>query len=393
MIPVFENSEMNATTSSLTLAELRTILNVLESRGISGAEVLAHIDVSPEELCNPKARISLTQQLQALDYGIRNLSEPSLAFEIGQQMHLTTFGIVGFALLSSATLSDALELASRYGPLLNCKWTSALATDRTNASIYLIDNGPRSTFRAAECLTMEIAAILSLLRDLLGANFRPGLIRIPAYASSASGTLSFYGCPVEPNSARAEIVFDAGWLRRPLPQADSVTHASCVRACDHLLDEFRHPRNLLDEMKALLLSTDREIPSLPDVASVLCLSPRTLRRRLRDMNTSYLQVLNDVRRTLATQYLSTTAKTTEEIAELLGYSDAANFRHAFKRWTGQSPRQFRTESVATSLPPISPRQRTRQAASTRAINAGSDLARFWAESVSAIASELPRTLT
>jgi AraC-like DNA-binding protein len=70
--------------------------------------------------------------------------------------------------------------------------------------------------------------------------------------------------------------------------------------------------------------------------------PRALRRRLETEGTSYRDVLAEVRMRLAIEYLRRTQMTHEEIASRLGYSDAANFRHAFLRWTGKSPSEFRS---------------------------------------------------
>ena len=68
---------------------------------------------------------------------------------------------------------------------------------------------------------------------------------------------------------------------------------------------------------------------------------RTLRRRLHLEGTSYQDLLAEVRCNLAKEYLRGTRMTTEDIAETLGFSDAANFRHAFRRWTGRNPSEFR----------------------------------------------------
>ena len=76
------------------------------------------------------------------------------------------------------------------------------------------------------------------------------------------------------------------------------------------------------------------------------MEPRTLRRRLEAQGTSYRLILAEVRRRLAIEYLRKTRMTTEEIASRLGYSEAANFRHAFARWTGKSPHDYRLVPVA-----------------------------------------------
>ncbi|GKQ51290.1 hypothetical protein BRSPCE3_21450 [Bradyrhizobium sp. Ce-3] len=79
----------------------------------------------------------------------------------------------------------------------------------------------------------------------------------------------------------------------------------------------------------------------------LSLSPRRLRRRLDAEQTSYRDIVAEVRKILAIKYLRETRLTHEEIASRLGYSDGANFRRAFIRWTGKNPSQFqgRTETA------------------------------------------------
>jgi AraC-like DNA-binding protein len=73
------------------------------------------------------------------------------------------------------------------------------------------------------------------------------------------------------------------------------------------------------------------------------MTSRTLRRRLTEEGSSYQQILADVRYQLAREYLATSRLPVEEIAAMLGYSNPGNFTHAFKRWHGSPPRQYRQE--------------------------------------------------
>jgi AraC-like DNA-binding protein len=83
-----------------------------------------------------------------------------------------------------------------------------------------------------------------------------------------------------------------------------------------------------------------------DVAQSLNISARTLRRKLRDENSSFRQVVDELRRDMAIRYLRDTDLTVEEIGETLGFSDDANFRQAFRRWTKTTPREFKDTSAA-----------------------------------------------
>ncbi|GAL30443.1 transcriptional regulator AraC family [Vibrio variabilis] len=89
-------------------------------------------------------------------------------------------------------------------------------------------------------------------------------------------------------------------------------------------------------------------PSIETLSSELGMSSRTLRRHLKNEGTSYQQLLDDVRYRLARHYLLNTQITIEEISDRVGFSDSANFRHAFKKWSGHSPKGFRNSQDVSS---------------------------------------------
>ena len=104
--------------------------------------------------------------------------------------------------------------------------------------------------------------------------------------------------------------------------------------------------DIVSKVNRHLLSCSGDFPKLDAVAKCLCLGARTLRRRLQELGTSYQQILGEVRRELAIEYLRTSSLTVQEIAELLGYSEVTNFRRAFVRWVQVSPYQYRKQFVA-----------------------------------------------
>ena len=82
-------------------------------------------------------------------------------------------------------------------------------------------------------------------------------------------------------------------------------------------------------------------PGLADIAQVFNLSERTLRRYLQQENTSYRQLLEEVRREMAQYWLRRPQETITSVALRLGFSDSSNFSRAFQRWFQQTPGQFR----------------------------------------------------
>lgn len=95
------------------------------------------------------------------------------------------------------------------------------------------------------------------------------------------------------------------------------------------------------QVRACLLSRPGRLPDMEAIAQQLHLSSRTLRRRLLDEGTHFRLLLEEVRQTLAEELLATGGLTLEEIAARLGYAEVSNFIHAFKRWKGLAPHQYR----------------------------------------------------
>ncbi len=103
--------------------------------------------------------------------------------------------------------------------------------------------------------------------------------------------------------------------------------------------------SVASRVAALLLRSPGQFPDIESVAASLTLNSRTLRRRLQAEGASFQGLRDAVRQQLATDYLHNTRMSTDDIAAALGFSDSANFRHAFKRWTGHSPGACRAARV------------------------------------------------
>lgn len=123
---------------------------------------------------------------------------------------------------------------------------------------------------------------------------------------------------------------------------DAAPSASHIR-----LASRRRDQGLVERIRGLLRDLDRHVPDFGEVASEMAMSQRTLRRRLNELDTSYGEILRDVRLRRAAECLLDPTLTVDGIAERLGYTEAANFRHAFRRWVGCSPQDFRRQYSAS----------------------------------------------
>ncbi|MGI4840879.1 MAG: AraC family transcriptional regulator [Janthinobacterium lividum] len=322
---------------------------ILAAMNVSGCDeqqlglCLAAGGLTLAQLHNPQGRISLNQHALIHTALNRSCNNPLLGLEVGKRLHLTSYGIVGFALLSSATLREALTVAAQFGLLMNFKLGLHINDDDDSARLELSDQYGLNDNQEGFWYYLEISKLITLLQDLLGLSFMcEGIdLAIDAPAEEQARVGESLGIDVRFNCPRTAIRFAGHWLDAKLAQANGITHASCKATCQAQLREVIQKYDLSYQVQNLLLGSGHCIASLSDIADRLHLSPRTLRRRLDALGTSYNALLVEVRKKLAIRYLLNTPMTTEAISEQLNYSDAANFRHAFKRWTGRSPREYR----------------------------------------------------
>ena len=192
---------------------------------------------------------------------------------------------------------------------------------------------------------MQFGIIVSLHGDIMGPSFRVrefhATYRPP---NDAARYPDIFGAPMLFGQSQNETLFDACWLDGRPKLGNEITYASVVALCDAMIEEFRLHAGLVGRLRQSLMVNLMRPIRFDDVADSLNMSARTLRRKLAEENTSFRKVVDDLRMEVAIRYLRDTELTVEDIAESLGFSDAANFRHAFRRWTKAAPHQFRGSS-------------------------------------------------
>ncbi|MCY1404197.1 putative HTH-type transcriptional regulator [compost metagenome] len=326
------------------LATLHTVVlatEVLSHAGIPRSRLLEGSGIAEADLQTPEKLITHAQELRVFANALNCQHDPALGLCLGMRMHVSAYGILGYSMLASRTLRDALELALAHPELLGTYFRLALQPhdDEVRLSADGYRYAPELTvFNTELCLT----SLLTVIRDLLGESVRPRRLllayRPPLHAHIYTERL---GCPVEFGAPVSALCFSPALLDRPLPLADPVSCHNGLQQCMKLSAAFRSRSDILELIRQHLASHLHEARDLDSVARHLHRSARTLRRHLQQRNTSFQQVLDEVRYDKARQLLKDTDLPIYLIAEQLGYSETASFRHAFQRWSGSCPSLFR----------------------------------------------------
>ncbi len=327
--------------------KIAAIVKVMVESGARAEDVLVGTGLDVNALGDPDTRTSFGQFLTAARNAVRLYGGSDGGLRVGQRLHASSYGMYGYALLCSETMRHAFDTGVRYHRLANptmpirwrCDGDMAKWFFPTIDELVLRDLSPelhRFLF------DLQVTAHITITKDVMGAWCVPAkaLIAGPA-PPHASHMAQVFGCPLEFDQPGNELHYPADWLDRAPQLANAMTATQVSRSCARLLEEFKWQCGITRRVYEELTRTPGRFPDLDTIAASLCMTSRTLRRKLEAEGSSYVELLDGVRRALAIDYLRSSILKSDDIAAALGFSDAASFRRAFKRWTGKTPNEYR----------------------------------------------------
>jgi AraC-like DNA-binding protein len=329
-------------------AKMAAVVDALLEYGVPPDEALNGCEVGFDVLHSPRTKISRDQLIRCYRNAMALSRDPHLPFAIGLSVHLSAYGMYGYAMLCSTDFRRTMDFATRYHQLAT-PLASISFEERDGLGIWTIEPvlHPKIDSRLYRFVTeVQIATHVSLHRDIMGPSFRPreiGLTYPPSPDFRITEALA--GCPIRYEQAMNEIAFDSTFLDEAPRLGNRTTYPAIVALCDDLLEELALRTGPAGQVRKVLLRDVANRPTFEDVARLLRTPSRTLRRQLRKQGASFRQLSDELRLYVALRYLRDTRMTNEDIAFALGFSDAANFRHAFRRWTAKAPNDFRRESI------------------------------------------------
>lgn len=334
--------KMDTRDYSISAEYLGLMLEFLQARGISQEQALAGLDIQPG--CwrgDPRARLAAATFQRFARRAIHLTGEPWLGWELGAAMTLSSHGFLGFAAMSSATLGEAIELAVKFFRTrctvvqLECQVDGDWAVLQLNEMLSLGDLAPLVTetlFSSFHFMGLQLLPDTEILGELRFSYPEPAYFR---KIRPLMPVPIFFEC------SSSQMRFPAERLARPLQFADPRLARVAAAQCEYEMEKISAPPALIGQVRRILLADATDFPGVDDVALELHMSTRTLKRKLRQLGTSYHKLRDDLRKGLAVEYLTQSRHSTDEIAALVGYSDTSNFARAFRRWTGRNPAEYR----------------------------------------------------
>jgi AraC-like DNA-binding protein len=310
-------------------------------RGLGAAQLLHDTGLSVEQLHDPRTEVEAGQELQLVRNLLRGCpGQSQLGVLAGLRYHISSYGLWGFAMMSSPSLRAAVELGQRLLSLSFAFVRLELLEGPDAVELQVdadeIPEGPRQFL-----LERDLVAARQLLNELCASPIPLLSVSFSSARPPHAGLLrDVFACPVHFDAAHTGMRFSSAVLDLPLPQANAATVQTCEQLCRDLLAQRRQRTGVAARIRQRLLRSDDAFPGLEQIAAEFGLTSRTLRRHLTSEGTTYRSLLDECRELLAEQLLGQLRLSVEEVAARLGYAEASSFIIAFRRWKGMTPRRF-----------------------------------------------------
>ncbi len=323
-----------------TIASLvRAVAQALEARGIDSRPIFAEAGLECPAVIDPYSRVPDSQFNKLIAAAVKATGDPAFGLDAVAFLRPAYLHALGFALFASQSLKEFFERLARYMPLVSDTAQHALEETPDGYRFVLYIRGSLS----AERLDGWLGFLIETCRELYRPDLRPLRVELtrPQPSHRAERFHAFFRAPVLFSAAINALYFDRQDLEAPLFGANP----ELARHNEEIVAEHLERLGLMDtvtRVQACLIELLKEGTCNKErIAERLGMSPRTLHDKLAEQGVSFQSLLDDLRCQMACEYLTRARFSIKEITFMLGYTDTGNFSRAFKRWTGQSPRDYR----------------------------------------------------
>ncbi|MEN8821360.1 MAG: AraC family transcriptional regulator ligand-binding domain-containing protein [Abyssibacter sp.] len=309
-------------------------------------KLLHGTSVGTQQFLNDDSLLTPTQQVQILRNALTLSGQPDFGLRLGERLTPATHGAMGFAVCSSPDLLTALHAFHKFLPTrasfihlrlqqtedhMECLLDFQVPMDEDVARC-LADTAVKAFFATGEFIAGrpldEAEAYFAHPAPVYRANY-------PAYLPGRI----YFGCD------QLKLRFPMALCRLPNVSANSENYGLALQQCESMLARLqsREP-DYQTRLKKMMLSHPPGTLSEEEAAAALFMSKRTLARKLKQENSGFRKIREEILSRQAADYLRDSPMSVEAIAALMNYHDTASFRRAFKRWFAVPPEQYRRNS-------------------------------------------------
>jgi AraC-like DNA-binding protein len=309
--------------------------------GVPLEPLARRVGLTTAQLADPGARLPVRSQIEFLNRVADALDDDLLGFHLALEFELREGGLFYYVLASSQSLLDVFERGARFTALVNEGVGQECVRGR-RIGLRLKYAGVRRREDRHQ-IEFWLVTLLRICRSITGLAIKADRVRLTHPAARGAARLSkFLGCDIEYGAPADEILFTRECASIRVVNADPFLNRLLLEMCEQALSRQRRAAESfatrVENAVAPLLPHGRARAKF--VAAELGMSERTFARRLAEEGETFSGLLERLRLELSRRYLAQEDLPIAKVAWLLGYKEAGAFTHAFRRWTGKSPREL-----------------------------------------------------
>ena len=315
----------------------RNLLDAIADAGVDVADTAREAGVDPAAL---ESGVTFPQAQRFIGVAWRRLDDPAFGLRAGCVLRPERYGISGLTAMASPTFGAALQRKARYNRLV---WGDSYRIRQDTQEFTVLTEAPdESNPWGYSKVDLEFASLITFGRRFASADMAP--IKVALRRPEPSFTALYqevFRCPIAFAQPANSICFSQADAKRPLISAE---HRAAewlefgARAALEKMDDSGVTPRVRAQLERMLQGDE---PTLAAIASELCMSERTLQRRLTAEGQTFRRVLDEMRRDVAQRSLAAGKRNVTELAYLLGFEDSNSFYRSFRRWTGTTPESYR----------------------------------------------------
>ncbi len=327
----------------------RALIEACDRLGVDTEALLRTVGIERQTLEDPDARLQ-NREAGALWAKAYELSgDPVLSLHAAEACPIGAYKVIDYMASSARTVGEAIRVAAGYFKLINTAVRLRIDDSGDPVTFDVAgESGPGGVSRAYA----EYCLAVFVLHVRAGAGVALPLRRVTfthRCPPDVGEHERVFGCPVHFEAEHNRLVLDRTAWETPTRGAHSGVLGVLIEHANLLVSRLPRGPDLIERTRRAIGDRLRGgDPSLESVARELGMSERSLQRHLRELGYTYNALADEVREAMARLYLEQPDIALAEIAYLLGFADQSTFNHAFKRWTGTTPKQARTHVVRAS---------------------------------------------
>jgi len=322
------------------------VLDGAERLGLDREELMRVAGLTAGELTDPDERVPVVKIWQLWKAVIRRSDDPALGLKLAEGFTTRGLGLIGYGVLHSLTLRDALGRLARYAHIVN--EAIQITVEERETDVWITTRASPRFDKLRHPLDARLATLIAMAREVTGNEITPLEVRFPyERPEDTREHKRVFKCPLVFGADREALVLRRENLDLPVTTADETLTGYLDQLADEVKLSLSRGSNWISEVRRTIWEElcGGQV-SVQRVASALAMSPRTLQRRLRDEHVSFSAVLDELRRAMAKRLLRDKELAIYEVAFLLGYAEPSTFNRAFRRWNDVAPQEYRRSLLA-----------------------------------------------